>query len=114
MMLSPFMPDRYANVPFSKIVKERVFQEKNVVIKGELVESKEKLPLKKGFKSYVLIKDIRHKEKKILVYVPEDFKEEISFGQIALFRGKMNTLKNKYYAASLNLENIIQANSNSH
>jgi Na+/H+ antiporter NhaD/arsenite permease-like protein len=114
MILSPFMPDRYAKVPFSKIVEERVFQEKNVVIKGELTEIKEKLPQKEGFKSYVLVKDIRHKEKKILVYIPADFKEEIPSAQAALFRGKLNSLKNKSFAASLMLENIHNANENSH
>ena len=51
LVFAPFMPDRYANVPFRKITQTRVFTNKNVIIFGELIKTKEKLPQRENYKT---------------------------------------------------------------
>jgi Na+/H+ antiporter NhaD/arsenite permease-like protein len=106
LLLSPLMPDRYAEVPFDKIVKTRVFNGKNVIIEGELsaVAVSAKLPQKTGYKSRVLVQDMKNTAKKILVYIPEALADKIKAGKEYDFKGKLTSLDGQEFAASLVLD----------
>ena len=106
LLLAPFMPDRYAEVPFDKIVKTRVFKDKNVIIEGELstVAVSGKLPQKAGYKAHVLVQDMKNTAKKILVYIPEASAGKIEVGKEYDFKGKLTSLEGQGFAASLVLD----------
>lgn len=106
LLLSPLMPDRYAEVSFDKIVKNRVFKEKNVIIEGELSATaiSGKLPEKTGYKTHVLIQNMKNTAKKILVYVPEASADKIETGKEYDFKGKLTSLDGQDFAASLVLD----------
>ncbi|MFA6714887.1 MAG: SLC13 family permease [Victivallales bacterium] len=114
LLLSPLMPDRYAKVPFDKIVETRIFTNKNVLIRGELIAHKEKLPPREGFKAYVLVKDIKHTARKVLVYAPESYGDKVEIGKELAFRGKLRTLKGSPYSAVLKLDEIPGAGTAKH
>ena len=104
LLLAPLMPDRYAEVPFKKIVETRIFNNKNVIIDGELIAYKGKLPAKDGYKAYVLVQDIKNTAKKILVYVPEDYEGKVEIGKDFAFSGKLNSEKGSLFIAALMLD----------
>jgi Na+/H+ antiporter NhaD/arsenite permease-like protein len=112
LLLAPFMPDRYAQVPFDKIVETRTFTDKNVVIRGELLAHPGKLPPREGFKAYILVKGIKHTTKKILVYAPAAYNIEI--GKELAFRGKLRSLKEGPYSAILKLDAVPGAGNSGH
>ena len=104
------MPDRYANVPFKKIVTKRIFKDKNVIIDGELINLAKKLPQKDTYKSYVLVQDIKNTAKKILVYVPADYKGKIEIGKDTSFSGQLSSKKDSLFIASLVLDKTPTTN----
>ena len=110
LALAPFMPDRYAKVPFGKIVATRIFNGKNVLIKGELIPSVEKLPQREGYKSFVMVKDIKHTDRKIIVYVPQSYKEDVKIGKELMFKGKLSSQKHSPFIAALLLEEVLYHN----
>jgi Na+/H+ antiporter NhaD/arsenite permease-like protein len=104
LLLAPLMPDRYAEVPFKKIVETRIFKQKNVILNGEFASSGLSLPRKDGYKAYVLVKDIKNTAKKILVYVPDDYKGKVEIGKESDFSGKLNSQGDSRFAATLMLD----------
>ena len=104
LMLGPLMPDRYAHVPFKKIVATRIFKDKNVIIDGELIVLPGKLPQKDGYKAYVMVQDIKNTTKKILVYAPEGYQGETEIGKDASFSGKLTSRKDSPFIATLILD----------
>ena len=104
LLLAPLMPDRYAEVPFKKIVETRIFKDKNVIIDGELIAFSGKLPKKDGYKAYVLVKDIKSTAKKILVYVPDNYEGKAEIGKDFAFSGKLSSQKDSHFTATLMLD----------
>lgn len=106
LLLAPLMPDRYAKVPFKKIVKTRIFKDKNVIIDGELIAYKGQLPAKDGYKAYVMVQDIKRTTQKILVYVPEEHQGKVEIGKNFAFSGKLSSKKDSSFTAALILDQI--------
>lgn len=106
LLLSPFMPDRYARVAFDKIVETRTFTDKNVVIRGELIADQKKLPPQAGFNAYLLVKDIKNTAKKVLVYAPVSYGDKMEIGRELAFKGKLRSLKGSPYSAVLKLDEV--------
>ncbi|MDD5728727.1 MAG: SLC13 family permease [Victivallales bacterium] len=103
LLLAPFMPDRYARVPFAKIVDTRVFKNKNVIIRGELTAEISGLPQKNAYRSRILVQDHRTMDKKILVHIPEGL-ANIEPCREYDFKGKLTSSGEPGFAASLMLE----------
>jgi len=110
LLLAPLMPDRYAEVPFKKIVETRIFKQKNVILNGEFASSGLSLPHKDGYKAYVLVKDIKNIAKKILVYVPDDYKGKVEIGKESDFSGKLNSKGDSRFVATLTLDKTPKQN----
>jgi hypothetical protein len=104
LLLAPLMPDRYAHVPFKKLVETRIFKDKNVIIDGELIILPAKLPKKDGYKAYTMVQDIKNTTKKILVYVPADYEGKAEIGKDAAFSGKLTSQKDSPFTATLILD----------
>ena len=102
--LAPFMPDRYANVPFKKIDTKRIFKDKNVILKGELSVAAPTLPKKEGYKTFLLVKNARQTLKRILVYVPDSYNGKIEMHKENSFSGKMNSQEDSRFMATLILD----------
>ena len=102
--LAPFMPDRYAQVPFKKIVVSRIFKNKNVIIDGELSVASANLPKKDGFRTFILVKNGRQTMKRILVYIPNSYTGKIELNKEHSFSGKLDSQKDPRFMATLMLD----------
>ena len=104
LLLAPLMPDRYAEVPFKKIVETRIFKDKNVILNGELLVAAKNLPQKAGYKSFIMVKDNKNMLKKILVYVPDTYSGKIEIHKEDTFSGKLSSQEDSRFVATLILD----------